>query len=232
MKKYYSIVLIILLTLISCGESKKELELIEKQKIDQQKIEKQKIHQQKINVGKVKNQNNLDEALSIANSALARAEQEYNEINLFQFGRSQTTKDRQLRDAQKQINDLRDYVRNIKDEIAELELSKTFDFQKRPEDVVKHLFFAAKNKDFSKLRYLCDPYAENDEDTGGLCHVGMLTQSNQNQFIQNFRNGRIIGNPIINGDKAEVEFAFGQSSNLLEKMNLINRMGLWYLSSF
>jgi len=60
----------------------------------------------------------------------------------------------------------------------------------------------------------------------------MLLQPDQNRFIQNFENGRIIGKPIIKGDKAEVEFAFGQNSDRLKKMKLIKRMGNWYLESF
>jgi len=252
MKKTYIITLITLLTLASCGKSKEELEL-EKTKIELEKVkfelaekiqtEKQKQieaknnyllkqHEQKVNVGKQKRQTELREALNQANLALQRAENNYNEINEFQIGRSQYTKDQQLGDARNQINKMSNYIKNVKTEIPELELSNTFDFQKKPEDVVKHLFLAAKNKDFSKLRYICDPYAENDSDTQGLCYTGILPQSDQDRFIKNFKNGRIIGKSITNGNEAEVEFAFGQSSNRLEKIKLINRMGNWYLESF
>jgi len=252
MKRTYIIVLITFLTIASCGKSKEELEL-EKAKIELERVklelaekvqsEKQKEieaknnalikeHEQKINVGKQKKQTLLREALSQANLSLRRAQDYYNRTNNFQIGRSQTTKNQELRKAQNQINEMSNYVKNIKTEIAELELNKTFDFQKKPESVIKHLFSAAKNNDFSKLRYLCDPYAENDMDSFSLCYTGMLPRSGQKRFIKNFENGRIIGKTIINGDKAQIEIAFGQSSNRLEKMNLINRMGYWYLGSF
>lgn len=246
MKKTYIIALITLLTLASCGKNNNEIELkktkVELEKVKLKLAEKNQIeaennkllkqHEQRVNVGKQKKQTALRDALYQANQSLQRAKNSYAEINEFQIGRSQTTKDQQLGDARNQINKMSTYVKNIKNEIAELELNKTFDFQKKPENVIKHLFLAAKNKDFSKLRYLCDPYAENDSDTNGLCYTGMLPKSGQNRFVENFANGRIIGKPIINGDKAEVEYAFGQSSNRLEKIKLIKRMGNWYLESF
>ena len=256
MKKNYIIALITLLTLASCGKSKEEIEL-EKAKVELEKVklelvekkeneikaEKQrqiqavkneqiKQHEQKINVGKQKRKTEFQNALNHAYSALTKAKENYNEVNSFHLGRSVTTKNKQLNEAQKQINEMSEYVQNVKNEIAELELIKTFEFQKSPLNVVNHLFFSAKNADFSKLRYLCDPYAECDNDVERLCFIGMLPKSKQDDFIMSLKNGRIIGNPIIKGDIAEVEFAFGQSANRLEKMTLINRMGYWYLSGF
>ena len=38
--------------------------------------------------------------------------------------------------------------------------------------------------------------------------------------------------PIIRGNKAEIEFAFGPNSDKLEKMNLIKRNDFWYLLGF
>lgn len=253
MNKYYIITLITILTFVSCGKSKEQLELekakqelkeiklelVEKQKVEdlQRKIqakknEELKIYQQKLNVGKKKKQIWLNELLSQANSALSKAKHNYKKVNEFQFGRTLTTKNKQLKEAQNKINVIKDYIKNIKTEIAESEMTKIFNFQNQPETVVEYLFIAAKNRDFSKLRYLSDPFSENDADTRGLCYVGMLPYSEQNKFIENFKNGRIIGKPIINGDKAEVEFAFGQGSNRLEKMSLVKRMGKWYLESF
>lgn len=261
MTKIYLILLITLLTIVSCGKSKEQLEL-EKVKLELEKakleitektkseekaelelIEKTKseekskivrelyrVHEQKSNVGKQKKQTQLNDVLIQANTALTKAKKNYENAKVFQFGRTESAKDKQLTDALNQINILSSYIENIKNEIAELELSKTFDFQKNPENVVKHLFSAAKNKDFSKLRYLCDPYAENDSDTRAICYTEMLPQSEQDKFIQNFENGRLIGKAIIKGDRAVVEFAYGQSSDRLEKMNLVNRMGNWYFS--
>lgn len=261
MTKNYFILLIILLTIVSCGESKEQLELekikleLEKTKLEltektksEEKAELKltektkseekakrvrelfRVHEQKSNVGKQKKRNELNNAIIQTNDDLTKAKKNYENIKVFQFGRTEATKAKQLNDGLNQINTLSSFIENIKNEIAELELSRAFDFQKKPENVVKYLFSAAKNKDFSKLRYLCDPYAENDSSTKAICYTEMLPQSGRDKFIRNFENGRLIGRPFIKGDKAEVEFAYGQNSDRLEKMNLVNRMGNWYFS--
>ncbi len=248
MNKNYIILLITLLTIASCGKSKEQIEL-EKTKLELEKIKLElvekakseenekreleilKIHEQRVNVGKSKKLTELNDALLSTNTKISEAEKKYNNLKEFQFGRSQATKDEQLREVLNEINLASNYAKNIKNEIAELELIKTFDFQQKPEEVVKHLFFAAKNRDFSKLRYLCDPYAENDSDSKGICYTEMLPEAGRNRFIENFEEGRIIGEPVIKGDIAEVEFAFGKGSNRLEKMGLIKRMDKWYIAS-
>jgi hypothetical protein len=60
----------------------------------------------------------------------------------------------------------------------------------------------------------------------------MMMDKQQENLKSEFENGRVIGKPKINGDKAEVEFAFGPSANQLEKMRMVKRNGLWYLSGF
>jgi hypothetical protein len=50
--------------------------------------------------------------------------------------------------------------------------------------------------------------------------------------VENFKNARIMGEPKIYGESAEIEIATGSSSNYLQKIQLINRMGKWYLLSF
>lgn len=256
MNKNYIILLITLLTLISCGKSKEQLELekiklelvkakielsekesegkeiIQTEKNLNSKIESErilKIHEQKVNVGKQKKLTELEDLLSRANISLTKAEQSYKNLNEFQFGRAQSEKDIQIQNVLNQINESSTFIRNIKNEIAELELSRTFNFQKSPEGVVKHLFLAAKNKDFSKLRYLSDPYGEDDGNTKRFTYAGMLPQKEQDQFVENFENGRIIGTTIIKGDKAVVEFAGGAGADQLAKMTLVNRMGSWFL---
>ena len=98
--------------------------------------------------------------------------------------------------------------------------------------MVNYLFEAARSWDFSKLRNLCDPYGENDGDTRAMCLVEMQPRDIQSQFVENFKNARIMGEPKIYGESAEIEIATGSSSNYLQKIQLINRMGKWYLLSF
>ncbi len=255
MKKIYIIVLITILTLSSCGKSKQELELekakveLEKTKLElaeknkaeeqakeqaiilQQNAEKQKIHEQKINVGKQKRLVEFNEILQKYPSILAQAEAKINEVNSFHLGRSSTTKQKELNEAYSQLNEIRNSANNLKNEIAQLEFSKTFDFQKNPKTLMNYIFKSAKKGDFSNFRYLCDPYAENDTDTKAMCFIEMQSQKQKELIISSLGNGRIMGEPKIKGDKAEIEFAYGESSSNLDTMNLINRNGFWYLSS-
>ncbi|HUH51033.1 MAG TPA: hypothetical protein VLZ11_02935 [Flavobacterium sp.] len=251
MKKNYIIIIIAILTLTSCGKSKEKLELekakielertklelAEKNKADeqiqvsQQNAEKQKIHEQKLNVGKQKRLVELNEQLQQLPGALSQAEAQLNEVNEFHLGRSSTTKEKQIKEASNQLNEIRHYGDKLKNEIAQLEYNETFDFQKTPESLMNYMFKSAKTGNLSNFRYLCDPYAENDSDTKAICYAEMLTQKGREELITGFANGRIMGEPKIKGDKAEIEFAFGPSSSELKKMNLINRNGLWYLMS-
>ena len=79
---------------------------------------------------------------------------------------------------------------------------------------------------------MCDPYGEHDADAKSVCLVEMQPSEIQLQFIQNFENGRIIGEPIIQGESANVEIAFGPSTSRLETIHLIKRMDKWYLKGF
>ena len=95
-------------------------------------------------------------------------------------------------------------------------------------------FFNWKNGNtfcLANLRNLCDPYEENDRDVKFICYAEMLQKKERQELINMFKNGRIIGGIKINEDKAVVEFAYGLSSNSLEKMVMIKRNDLWYLSS-
>ena len=245
MIKNFILVLFTLIICTSCGKSKEEIELekakveLEKTKLElaektknEQKAKSNKIHEQKVNVGKRKKITELTLMLQKLPEAIRKAEINIDEINKFKFGRSSSTKKRQLSEAREQLNELREYGERIKNEIAQLEYLKTFDFQKDPSSVMKYIFDSCKKGDLSNFRNLCDPYGENDSDVKQICYAEMLTDKQKEILKTEFKKGRIIGEPKINGDKAEVEFAFGSSSNKLEKMGMINRNGLWYLSGF
>ena len=252
MIKKYIFVLFTLLILNSCGKSKEEIELEkakielektklelaekakkeEENKVNEQKAELNKIHEQKVNVGKRKKITELNLMLQKLPQAIEDAEQNIRKINEFQIGRSSSTKEKQLQEATTQLREIRDYGEKIKYEIAQLEYHKTFDFQKDPASVMKYIFESAKKGDFSNFRNLCDPYGENDSDVNQICYAEMMMEKQQANLKAEFENGRIIGKAVINGDKAEVEFAFGPSANRLEKMGMVKRNGLWYLSGF
>jgi len=251
MIKNYIFVLFTLLILTSCGKSKEEIELekakieLEKTKLElaektkqeeennirEKKAELNKVHEQRVNVGKRKKITELNLQLQTLPSAIEKAEQNIREINAFKIGRSASTKERQLQEATNQLREIRNYGEKLKNEIAQLEYLKTFDFQKDPVNVMKYIFASAKKGDFSNFRNLCDPYGENDSDVDQICYAEILIEKQKTDLIREFENGRIMGEAKINGDIAEVEFAFGTRANRLEKMKMIKRNGLWYLGS-
>ncbi|WP_296385902.1 hypothetical protein [Winogradskyella sp.] len=252
MIKKYIFFLFTLFILSSCGKSKEEIELekikveLEKTKlelaektkreeeseINAKKAELNKVHEQKVNVGKRKKITELNFQLQRLPQALEKGEQNIREINQFKIGRSSSTKEKQLQEARSQLSEIRNYGEKIKNEIAQLEYHKTFDFQKNPASVMEYIFESAKKRDFSNFRNLCDPYGENDSDVNQICYAEMLMEKQQEDLKREFENGRVIGKAKINGDKAELEFAFGASANRLEKVKMIKRNGLWYLGAF
>ncbi len=100
-----------------------------------------------------------------------------------------------------------------------------------PVKVVQAVFDAAKNKDIVILTTLCDPKEENDGDTRRICE---LTKDSEKlaEFFKWFSKGKVTGKAVITGDKAAVPFVFGPEGKRKEEMNLVNRDGKWYLSSF
>ncbi|MAY22907.1 MAG: hypothetical protein CMC74_09020 [Flavobacteriaceae bacterium] len=215
MKINYSIILLIAITL-SCGNSK----------------EQEQLHLQKVEVGKSRLKTDLTNHLEELKEQLNLEKRELNQIKEFQFGRSSSTKAEQLQAQNKIIGELTQYISKVEEEIALTNLRETFDFQDTPEGLINYIFQAAKTREFNKLRNLCDPYGEHDADAKSVCLVEMQPSEIQLQFIQNFENGRIIGEPIIQGESANVEIAFGPSTSRLETIHLIKRMDKWYLKGF
>jgi TolA-binding protein len=230
MKINYILALITILTLNSCGKSEKEIK-IEKEKLEL-KIEKEKIHEQKVNVGKRKKITELTMQLQRLPEAIKKTQKNIEDIKIFKIGRLQLTKEEQLKKAYEQLSETRSYGEKLKNEIAQLEYLKTFDFQKDPESVMKYIFESAKKGDFKNFRNLCDPYGENDRDVNSICYAEILSKKRKKELEDMFKNGRIIGKPVIKENTAEIEFAFGLSSNKLEKMGMVKRNNLWYLSAF
>jgi hypothetical protein len=225
MNRNYILALITIMTLNSCGKSEKEI------KIEKEKIEFVKIHEQKINVGKRKKITELTMQLQRFPDAYEKANKKIEEISRFKIGRAKSTKEKQLREAYNQLNEMREYEKKLKNEIAQSEYLKTFEFQKNPKSVMEYIFESAKKENFENFRNLCDPYGENDRDVNQICFAEMLPKKGKQELVDMFKNGRIIGEIKIDNDRAVVEFAYGLSSNKLEKMGMVKRNDLWYLSS-
>ncbi len=234
MKINYIISIGLIVLTISCGKSKKEMEQEKAQiELEQKALEeKKRIHLEKIEVGKSKLKMDLTKELDRLNKLLEEENSKLTEINSFQFGRSSSEKENQLNEQNKKIRYITDYISKFEKGISLINLRESFDFQNTPEGVINHVFQSAKNRDFSKLRNLCDPYGENDIDTRGICLIEMQPTEMQNQFVESFENGRIMGNPKIENETAEIEIAFGPSSDRLEKIKMVKRMEKSYILSF
>jgi tetratricopeptide (TPR) repeat protein len=100
-----------------------------------------------------------------------------------------------------------------------------------PVSVLEALFFAAATGDYTILAGLCDPLGENDGDTAYLCEITAEHEAAE-EFKTYFANGRITGEPLIDGDFAELPFLFGPDGDDSETMNFIQRDGKWYLYDY
>ncbi len=230
MKINHTLIIGLIALTISCGKGKKEIEQ-EKSQIELRQKEKERIHLEKIEVGKSKLKIDLMNEVDRLKKLLEQEKNNLIQINKFQLGRSSSIKEKQLAKQNKKIRQLTSYIQKLEKEISLTNLRETFDFQNSPEGVINYLFESAKNRDFSKLRNLCDPYGENDIDTRKICLLEMQPTEIQNQFVQEFENGRIIGESKMKSAIAEIEIAIGASSNRLEKIKLVNRMNKWYIES-
>ena len=101
-----------------------------------------------------------------------------------------------------------------------------------PEKVVQKIFDAAKSGDFSTLKDLCDPTGNGDGDTKDICSMASQTKKVQDDFVNQFKNGSIDGEAVIEADVAVVKIKFGPTGTKNEKIELKKIMGNWYLSDF
>ncbi len=194
-----------------------------------EQIEKERIHKEKIEVGKSINKRKLKKIFDELTPQLQKEKKKLDQINEFQFGRSLSTKQQQLRNQNEKINELAYFIDKVEKEISMSNLFNSFDFQLTPQGTVEHIFTSAKSGDFSKMRHILDPYGEYDSDAKQICLVEMLPLYRQEEWKRVFENGRMMSDPVIKGDKAEIEIAIGSSSNRLEKINLVRRMDKWYI---
>ena len=109
-----------------------------------------------------------------------------------------------------------------------------------PETVMNTIFNSAKNGEVGVLRFLLPPNGDCDGDCIAICNPGNEEMREElggnytdlNDFMSAFSNGKIIGEPSINGNEATVNFVFGPNLEANETMNLQKIDGKWYLRSF
>ena len=76
---------------------------------------------------------------------------------------------------------------------------------------------------------MCPPNGECDSDSKDICNAANEHSENFKDF---FSQGKIVGNPIIKGDEAQVHIKFGREAEQEEDINLVKIDGKWYLKSF
>ena len=117
----------------------------------------------------------------------------------------------------------------------------TENFQSDPKRVLKEVFRAANEQDYSNLSQLCPPNKTNDGDTQRyICDIASSSKQEIKEFISYFKSARITGEITYylssDGAKmAKVPFWFnhpGGESRSNETMNMVEVNGKWYLSSF
>ena len=189
------------------------------------------IHKENIEAGKTKLKIFLNNRLDKIKDAIRKEKEKLSDIKDFQFGRSVTTKEKQIQVQEGKISELENYKLRVENELINANIHKTFEFQKNPKQLVKYIFTAMQKKEFDKLRHLCDPYMENDSDVNGICLINTLNDKQKKQATNLFKNGRIMGDSVIKKNKAEIEIAIGISAKKLEKITLVERNDYWYLLS-
>ncbi|WP_319229445.1 DUF4878 domain-containing protein [Draconibacterium orientale] len=209
--------IIAIVTLCYCNSNQAEIE---------------RIHKEKIEVGKSLKITKLNNILKPLEENLSSQKQKLAKINEWQLGRTQTEKETQLAEQKQLISQIEFMKSRIENEIALSNMFQSFEFQNTPEGTIEQIFQAAKTEDYSKMRYLLDPYGEYDNDAFSICMIEMLPSESQKEMAEQFKNGRIMNNISTNDSTAIIEIAFGPSSNKLEQMHLVKRLNKWYISNF
>jgi len=244
------LILGLFLIFYSCGPSQQELEaqnaLAEKIKqrtedsiafVDkerQEKIELERIHNEKIEVGKALKRDRLNEIIKDLERELQRLNNSLTETNRIKLLRTYDEKQAQLDAIRVQIYEKEFLISNLKKQVSVTYLFESFSFQSTPEGTVRQIIKSAKTRKHSNLRHLIDPYGDFDNSAFDLCYAELLSVGFLNLWNAHFEKGRIIGSPKFknNNSEATVEVAVGWNSDTIEKIDLVNRYGRWYIKNY
>ena len=221
MKKITMMVLMAMSSAITYSQDQKLSDREHTQKIDQV-----------LQIRKLNTQETLTKSLQWeidADKAIQKAES-------FQLGRLLSQKEKDIEDAKQQKENIVEYRYLLKKELTILNKFKYFDFQKTPKGVIEYIIKSAQEHNFENFRYLCDPYKEGVDNVTALCNMQIISeaaffQEEYRKFLDGYQNARVMGEPVIQGNRAVIEIATGMASNKLVKTLLINRNGYWYLAT-
>lgn len=101
--------------------------------------------------------------------------------------------------------------------------------QASPRAVAETIFNSAKSGNYDGLAALIDTEADNDSK---MIAQAVVDKKIQEEFKTYFKSGKVVGDPVINGDKASVNILFGPDGDKEETFEMVKRDGRWYLQSF
>jgi hypothetical protein len=104
--------------------------------------------------------------------------------------------------------------------------------QSTPEGVAGMIFSAAKSGNYGPLKDICNPSLEPDSDSKMICEVPTGDSELKSKFKEYFSTGKVVGSPVIEGDKAKVSVTLGKDGTKEETFNMAKKDGKWYLVSF
>lgn len=104
--------------------------------------------------------------------------------------------------------------------------------QSTPTGAANMVFDAAKSGDFSQLKNLCNESLASDGDSRRVCGVADGDEKAKSSFKEYFSTGKVVGDPVIEGDAAKVNITFGPDGTKEETLNMQMKDGKWYLYSF
>lgn len=107
--------------------------------------------------------------------------------------------------------------------------AKDKDAQADPRSVAEAIFDAAKDGKYDGLAALVDTDA--DKDSKMIADVA-TNKELEKMFKEYFSTGKVVGEPTITGDNAEVKILFGPDGTKEETFNMVRKNGKWYLNSF
>jgi hypothetical protein len=104
--------------------------------------------------------------------------------------------------------------------------------QSTPKGVAEMIFSAAKSGNYGGLKNLCDASLEPDGDSKRICEVPDGDAELKSRFKEYFEKGKVVGDPVIEGDNAKVSVTFGPDGTKEETFNMKKKDGKWYMVSF
>ena len=105
--------------------------------------------------------------------------------------------------------------------------------QSTPQTLAESIFKAAQNGDLSQLKNICDIPSDADKDSKEICEIINADDNSKESFRIYYSNGKVDGEPVIEGDKASVNIKLspGESSMIFVRkvFNMAKKDGKWFL---